>query len=156
MFSWLEAVFYTLVQLVRVNRLNALLLISFLAYLCYQGYKLVRQPLMTFFQLIKGWIDDRDNIKKRIRHKKEELLNLWKHRQDIDWKSSGKDKGKMIWSLVKRLATVIPAFVFLLFGNLIFRLVYMLPFVKQDRKRFDKEMKPLLYLKTIVVLFLWG
>ena len=148
MFSWLEAVFYTLVQLVRVNRLNALLLISFLAYLCYQGYKLVRQPLMTFFQLIKGWIDDRDNIKKRIRHKKEELLNLWKHRQDIDWKSSGKDKGKMIWSLVKRLATVIPAFVFLLFGNLIFRLVYMLPFVKQDRKRFDKEMKPLLYFKN--------
>ncbi|HGC9811006.1 TPA: VirD4-like conjugal transfer protein, CD1115 family [Streptococcus agalactiae] len=148
MFSWLEAVFYTLVQLARVNRLNALLLISFLAYLCYQGYKLVRQPLMTFFQLIKGWIDDRDNIKKRIRHKKEELLNLCKHRQDIDWKSSGKDKGKMIWSLVKRLATVIPAFVFLLFGNLIFRLVYMLPFVKQDRKRFDKEMKPLLYFKN--------
>lgn len=148
MFSWLEAVFYTLVQLARVNRLNALLLISFLAYLCYQGYKLVRQPLMTFLQLIKGWIDDRDNIKKRIRHKKEELLNLWKHRQDIDWKSSGKDKGKMIWSLVKRLATVIPAFVFLLFGNLIFRLVYMLPFVKQDRKRFDKEMKPLLYFKN--------
>lgn len=70
MFSWLEAVFYTLVQLARVNRLNALLLISFLAYLCYQGYKLVRQPLMTFLQLIKGWIDDRDNIKKRIRHKK--------------------------------------------------------------------------------------
>ena len=148
MFSWLEAVFYTLVQLARVNRLNALLLISFLAYLCYQGYKLMRQPLMTFFQLIKGWIDDRDNIKERIRHKKEELLNLWKHRQDIDWKSSGKDKGKMIWSLVKRLATVIPAFVFLLFGNLIFRLVYMLPFVKQDRKRFDKEMKPLLYFKN--------
>lgn len=148
MFSWLEAVFYTLVQLARVNRLNALLLISFLAYLCYQGYKLVRQPLMTFFQLIKGWIDDRDNIKKRIRHKKEELMNLWKHLQDIDWKSSGKDKGKMIWSLVKRLATVIPAFVFLLFGNLIFRLVYTLPFVKQDRKRFDKEMKPLLYFKN--------
>lgn len=148
MFSWLEAVFYTLVQLARVNRLNALLLISFLAYLCYQGYKLVRQPLMTFFQLIKGWIDDRDNIKKRICHKKEELLNLWKHRQEIDWKSSGKDKGKMIWSLVKRLATVIPSFLFLLFGNLIFRLVYMLPFVKQDRKRFDKEMKPLLYFKN--------
>lgn len=148
MFSWLEAIYYTLVQLAKVNRLNALLLISFLAYLCYQGYKLMRQPLMTFFQLIKGWIDDRDNIKERIRHKKEELLNLWKHRQDIDWKSSGKDKGKMIWSLVKRLATVIPAFVFLLFGNLIFRLVYMLPFVKQDRKRFDKEMKPLLYFKN--------
>lgn len=148
MFSWLEAVFYTLVQLAKVNRLNALLLIGFLAYLCYQGYKLVHQPLMTFFQLIKGWIKDRDNIKKRIHHKKEELLNLWRHRQDIDWKSSGKGKGEMVWSLVKRLATVVPSFVFLLFGNLIFRLVYMLPFIKQDRKRFDKEMKPLLYFKN--------
>lgn len=134
MFNWLEALYYTLIHLAKVNQFNALLVISFLVYLCYQGYKLVRQPLMTFFQLIKEWIDDKDSIKMRIHHKKEELLNLWKHRQEIDWKSSGKDKGKMIWSLTKRLATLIPSFVFLLFGNLIFRLVYMLPFVKQDRK----------------------
>lgn len=148
MFSWLEAIFYTLIQLAKVNRLNALLLVGLLAYLCYQGYKLLRQPLMSFFHLIKGWIDDRDNIKKRIRHKKEGLLNLWKHRQEIDWKSAGKDKGRMFWFLIKRFATMVPSFVFLLFGNLIFRLVYMLPFVKQDRKRFDKEMKPLLYFKN--------
>lgn len=148
MFSWLEAVFYTLIQLAKVNRLNALLLIGFLAYLCYQGYKLLRKPLMRFFQLIKGWIDDRKNIKKRLRYKTEELLNLWKHRQDINWKSTGKDRVKTIWFLTKRLATLVPSFVFLLFGNLIFRLVYMLPFVKQDRKRFDKEMKPLLYFKN--------
>ncbi|EPX07796.1 hypothetical protein SAG0148_09625, partial [Streptococcus agalactiae MRI Z1-049] len=94
------------------------------------------------------WIDNRENIKKRIRHKTEEILNLWKHRQGINWKSTGKDRVKTIGFLTKRLATVIPAFVFLLFGNLIFRLVYMLPFVKQDRKRFDKEMKPLLYFKN--------
>lgn len=148
MFSWLEAVFYTLIQLAKVNRLNALLLIGFLAYLCYQGYKLLRKPLMRFFQLIKGWIDDRKNIKKRLRYKTEELLNLWKHRQDINWKSTGKDRVKTIWFLTKRLATLVPSFVFLLFGNLIFRLVYMLPFVKQDRKRFEKEMKPLLYFKN--------
>lgn len=148
MFSWLEAVFYTLIQLAKVNRLNALLLIGFLAYLCYQGYKLLRKPLMRFFQLIKGWLDDRKNIKKRLRYKTEELLNLWKHRQDINWKSTGKDRVKTIWFLTKRLATLVPSFVFLLFGNLIFRLVYMLPFVKQDRKRFDKEMKPLLYFKN--------
>lgn len=148
MFSWLEAVFYTLIQLAKVNRLNALLLIGFLAYLCYQGYKLLRKPLIRFFQLIKGWLDDRKNIKKRLRYKTEELLNLWKHRQDINWKSTGKDRVKTIWFLTKRLATLVPSFVFLLFGNLIFRLVYMLPFVKQDRKRFDKEMKPLLYFKN--------
>jgi hypothetical protein len=40
--------------------------------------------MMTFFQLIKGWFDNRETIKKRIHHKKEGLLNLWKHHQDID------------------------------------------------------------------------
>lgn len=148
MFSWLETIFYTLVQLASVNRFNALLLICFFSYLCYQLYKLLKRPLINFFKLVKGWINDRNNIKKRICHKTKYLLNLWKHRKDIDWKSSGKNQGKMIWAMIKRIAVLVPSFVLLVLGNLIFRIVYMLPFVKQDRKRFDKEMKPLLYLKN--------
>ena len=148
MFSWLEAIYYTLVQLAKVNRLNALLLISFLAYLCYQGIKIIRKPLLNVFQLIKGVINDRDMIKSHLRNKRKELARLWENRHKIDWKSTGKDKGKQSWYLIKRLATIIPSFLFLLLGNILFRLIYKIPFVKQDRKRFDKEMKPLLYFKN--------
>lgn len=148
MFSWLEALYYTLIQLAKVNRLNALFLVSVVGYLCYQGIKLVRKPIRNFFQLVKGFIGDRENIKKCIKNKKEALVHSWKHRQYLDWKSTGKDKGKQFWNLMKRLVTVIPSFLFLLLGNVLFRLIYQLPFVKQDRKRFDKEMKPLLYFKN--------
>ncbi|HEO8394869.1 TPA: type IV secretory system conjugative DNA transfer family protein [Streptococcus agalactiae] len=148
MFSWLEALYYTLIQLAKVNPLNALLLVSVLGYLCYQGLKPIKKPLLKLFQMVKAFIVNKENIKKCIKNKKETLVHSWKHRQDIDWKSIGKDKMKQFWHLMKRLAIVIPSFLGLLFSNLLFRLIYKLPFVKQDRKRFDKEMKPLLYFKN--------
>ena len=148
MFSWLEAIFYTLIQLAKVNRLNALLLGSFLAYLCYQGIKSIRKPLLNFFQLVRGWLDDRELIKEHLINKRRKLTHLWNHRDKIDWKSAVKEKGKQSWKFMKRLATIIPSFLLLILGNLLFRLIYKLPFVKQDRKRFDKEMKPLLYFKN--------
>ena len=36
MYSWIEAIYYTLIQLAKVNRFNALLLVSFVGYLGYQ------------------------------------------------------------------------------------------------------------------------
>ncbi|HEP2968771.1 TPA: type IV secretory system conjugative DNA transfer family protein [Streptococcus pyogenes] len=148
MFSWLEALYYTLIQLAKVNRFNALLLISFVGYLCYQGIKIIRKPLLNVFQLIKGIINDRDIIKSCLRNKRKELARLWENRHKIDWQLTGKDRGKAIWLFVKRLATLVPSFLFLLLGNILFRFIYKIPFVKQDRKRFDKEMKPLLYFKN--------
>lgn len=148
MFSWLEVIYYTLIQLAKVNPFNALLLISFVVYLCYQGIKIIRQPLFSFFQMIKGFIKDRKVIKERLRNRREEPFRPWKHRHEIDWKSTSRAKGNQVWNLLKRFAAIVPSFMLLLFGNLIFRLIYALPFVKQDRKRFDKEMKPLLYFKN--------
>ncbi|MGT2736886.1 VirD4-like conjugal transfer protein, CD1115 family [Streptococcus orisratti] len=144
MFSWIEAIYYTLIQLAKVSRFNAFLLVSFVGYLGYQGIKVVREPLRNLFQLIIGLIDDRE----RFINRSTELAHILKNRHEIDWKSAGKVKSKQFWNLTKQLMTVVPSFLFLLIGNLLFRLIYRLPFVKQDRKRFDKEMKPLLYFKN--------
>lgn len=144
MYSWIEVIYYTLIQLAKVNRFNALLLVSFVGYLGYQGIKVVREPLRNLFRLIRGLIDDRE----RFINRSAELAHILKNRHEIDWKSAGKVKSKQFWNLMKRLMTVVPSFLFLLIGNLLFRLIYKLPFVKQDRKRFDKEMKPLLYFKN--------
>lgn len=144
MFSWIEAIYYTLIQLAKVNQFNAFLLVSLVGYLAYQGIKVVREPLRDFIQLIRGLIDDRECIVS----KGNELSHFWKYRHEIDWKSTRKGKSKQFWNLMKRLSAAIPSFLFLLIGNLLFRLIYKLPFVKQDRKRFDKEMKPLLYFKN--------
>lgn len=148
MYSWIEAIYYTLIQLAKVNRFNALLLVSIVGYLGYQGIKVVREPLRNLFQLIRGLIDDRELFRERFMNRSAELAHILKNRHEIDWKSAGKVKSKQFWNLMKRLMTVVPSFLFLLIGNLLFRLIYKLPFVKQDRKRFDKEMKPLLYFKN--------
>ncbi|WP_277290656.1 VirD4-like conjugal transfer protein, CD1115 family [Streptococcus orisratti] len=144
MYSWIEAIYYTLIQLAKVSRFNAFLLVSFVGYLGYQGIKVVRESLRNLFQLIIGLIDDRECFINRST----ELAHILKNRHEIDWKSAGKVKSKQFWNLTKQLMTVVPSFLFLLIGNLLFRLIYRLPFVKQDRKRFDKEMKPLLYFKN--------
>lgn len=148
MYSWIEAIYYTLIQLAKVNRFNALLLVSFVGYLGYQGIKVVRGPLRNLFRLIRSLIDDRELFRERFINRSAELAHILKNRHEIDWKSAGKVKSKQFWNLMKRLMTVVPSFLFLLIGNLLFRLIYKLPFVKQDRKRFEKEMKPLLYFKN--------
>lgn len=148
MFSWLEAIYYTLIQLAKVSIFNTFLLMSFVLYLCYQGFKFFKQPLLTLFQKIKQLITNRDSVWENIKAKKDTFLYSWKHRKDIDWRSKSKAVGEKTWHFIKRLVVVIPSLLLLVFGNLLFRLIYQLPFVKQDRKRFDKEMKPLLYFKN--------
>ncbi|WP_277293893.1 VirD4-like conjugal transfer protein, CD1115 family [Streptococcus hyointestinalis] len=148
MFSWLEAIYYTLIQLAKVSFFNAFLLMSFVLYLCYQGFKFFKQPLSKLLQRIKQLITNRDNVWENVKEKKDAFLYSWKHRKDIDWKSKSRSVGEKTWSFIKRLVIAIPSLLLLIFGNFLFRLIYQLPFVKQDRKRFDKEMKPLLYFKN--------
>lgn len=148
MFNWIETVYYTLIQLAKVSLVNALLLGAFLAYLLYQGAKVVKKPAYRIFQLMKDAIDDRNSIKERFRNKRKKFSRLWQHRQEVDWKFISQVMCSKVWIVMKRLATLLPSFLFLFLGNLIFRIIYKLPFVKQDRKRFDKEMKPLLYFKN--------
>lgn len=156
MFSWIEAIYYTFIQLAKVNQFNAFLLVSFLGYLCYQGIKVAREPIRDFYSLIRGSLGNRELIKECLRTRRRELNHLWMHRHEIDWKSLVREKWELTWKFIKRLATIIPSFLFLLIGNLLFRLIYKLPFVKQDRKRFDKEMKPLLYFKNYRSFVLMG
>ena len=106
MYSWIEAIYYTLIQLAKVNRFNALLLVSFVGYLGYQGIKVVREPLRNLFRLIRGLIDDRE----RFINRSAELAHILKNRHEIDWKSAGKVKSKQFWNLMKRLMTVVPSF----------------------------------------------
>ncbi len=96
MFSWLEIIYYTLIQLAKVNAFNAILVVSFIGYLCYQGIKFLKKPMRDLFQLIKSFFDNRDIIKKEIRNKRKALTYSWKHRHEIDWKSAGRDKGKQL------------------------------------------------------------
>ncbi|HEM6022239.1 TPA: type IV secretory system conjugative DNA transfer family protein [Streptococcus suis] len=156
MFSWLEVIYYTLVQLAKINPFNAILIVSFVSYLCYQGVRTIRKPLHDFLQVMKGFIDDKDIIKQYFMDKKEALLHPWRHRREVDWGSAGKEIGKKAWRYFKRCATIVPSFLFLLLGNILFRLIYKLPFVQPDRKRFDKEMKPLLYFKNVRSFVLMG
>lgn len=54
---------------------------------------------------------------------------------------------------------ILPAFldrILLMLINAFFRLVYMLPFVNRQRKRFDKEMKPFFQVKSIPFTFFVG
>lgn len=48
----------------------------------------------------------------------------------------------------KMLSVKVIAFLFLITVNIVFRLVYKLPFVNRQRKRFDKEVKPLFQIKS--------
>ncbi|MHB9782696.1 VirD4-like conjugal transfer protein, CD1115 family [Streptococcus sp. 10F2] len=40
------------------------------------------------------------------------------------------------------------AYFFLIFGNVLLRCIYWIPFVKRERKRFEKEVKPILHFRT--------
>ncbi|HEM3628857.1 TPA: hypothetical protein U1C31_001119 [Streptococcus suis] len=143
MFSWLEAIYYTLIQLAKGNPITASLLTGFMLYLCFKGIKAIQKPVQALFQ----WVN-RDTIKKGCQQEWKKLALLWVDRHHIDWRVVGKATGQKIWRWWIRLGLALLAFLFLVFGNLLFRLIYQLPFVKSDRKRFDKEMKPLLYFKS--------
>lgn len=70
------------------------------------------------------------------------LRSGWKNRHTIEWSKLLKQFS------FKRIILWIPTYLSLLGGNILFRLMYLLPFVNRERKRFNKEMKPILRFKN--------
>ena len=145
--NWLEVIYYTIIQLAKVNYFNLLIILAFLGYLLFQVFKWQRPSIKKGLKYLKIV-----TIKTRLEQKWYQFKAIVTGKEKIDWRGFLNS----ILTFIKHLVEIIPAFTFLLFGNLIFRIVYRLPFVKQERKRFDKEMKPILYFNSYRSLVLMG
>lgn len=88
--------------------------------------------------------------------------NPQRYQETLSWKIGllkqriREEKAKGVKSFFKRLVFVAPAFFMLTIGVLLFHLIYAIPFVNRQRKRFQKEMKPVFYFKSIKSLFVMG
>ncbi|RKW09730.1 MAG: type IV secretory system conjugative DNA transfer family protein, partial [Catonella sp.] len=150
--NWLEVIYYTIIQLAKVNQFNLLIILAFFGYLLFQVFKWQRPSIRRSFKRFKEVYQDRAILKIRIVQKWSRFKAIVTGEEKFDRKTFLNS----ILAFMKRLVEIIPAFTFLLFGNLLFRIVYRLPFVKQERKRFDKEMKPILYFNSYRSLVLMG
>lgn len=150
--NWLEVIYYTIIQLVKVNYFNLLIIVAFLGYLLFQVFKWQRPSIRRVLKQLTKAYQNRATIKIRIVQKWNKVKAIVTGKEKINWRGFLNS----ILTFIKQLVEVIPAFTFLFFGNLLFRIVYLLPFVKQERKRFDKEMKPILYFNSYRSLVLMG
>ena len=150
--NWLEVIYYTIIQLAKVNQFNLLIILAFFGYLLFQVFKWQRPSIRRSFKRFKEVYQDRAILKIRIVQKWSRFKAIVTGEEKFDRKTFLNS----ILAFMKHLVEIIPAFTFLLFGNLLFRIVYRLPFVKQERKRFDKEMKPILYFNSYRSLVLMG
>lgn len=135
MFELFEVVFYTLIQAIRASWINTFLFLGGAGYYLFKLF----QPyfLRNYQRLLAGKSSLRQAIKRG-----------WKGRKAIDWEQVWKQSARGLFKWVKLLIPKIIALVSLILWNILFRIVYMIPFVKRERKRFDKEMKPILYFKS--------
>lgn len=153
MLEWLRVIYDTLLQLAKVSLVNVIVMSGFLAYLLFQAFApLVKKGYPKAKQLFK----ERKVIKRRLTAKLDQLKEIWQHRQTMDWKQWGFRQGKSLTRFFKRAVVNLPTAVGLIVWNILFRLIYQLPFVKQERKRFDKEMKPILHFKNFRSFILMG
>lgn len=80
----------------------------------------------------------------------------WKYQRErslIEWFSLLRQ------AVIDYVIWVVPSVFLLSVGNILFQLIYRLPFVNRQRKRFEKELKPILYFRsywTIVWMGLAG
>lgn len=153
MLEWLKVIYYTLLQLAKVSLVNVIVMSGFLAYLLFQVLApLVKKGYPKAKQLFK----ERKAIKHRLSAKLEQFKETWQHRQTMDWKQWRFRQGKSLARFFKRAVIYLPTAAGLIVWNVLFRLIYQLPFVKQERKRFDKEMKPILHFKNFRSFILMG
>ncbi|WP_288623464.1 VirD4-like conjugal transfer protein, CD1115 family [uncultured Streptococcus sp.] len=153
MLEWLKVIYYTLLQLAKVSLVNVIVMSGFLAYLLFQ----VLAPLVKKgYPKVKQLFKERKAIKHRLTVKLDQLKETWQHRQMIDWKQWGCRQGKSLARFFKRAVVYLPIAAGLIVWNVLFRLLYHLPFVKQERKRFDKELKPILHFKTFRSFIVMG
>lgn len=153
MLEWLKVIYYTLLQLAKVSLVNVMVLSGLLAYLLFQVLApFVKKGYPKAKQLFK----ERKAIKHRLTVKLEQFKEAWQNRQTMDWKQWGFRQGKSLARFFKRAVVYLPTATGLIVWNVLFRLIYQLPFVKQERKRFDKEMKPILHFKNFRSFILMG
>lgn len=153
MLEWLRVIYDTLLQLAKVSFVNVIVISSFLAYLLFQVLApLVKKGYPKAKQLFK----ERKAIKHQLSVKLNQLKEIWQERQTMDWKQWVSRQGKSLARFLKRSVVYLPTAAGLIVWNVLFRLIYQLPFVKQDRKRFDKEMKPILHFKNFRSFILMG
>ena len=135
MFELFEVVFYTLIQVIRASWLNTFLFLGVAGYYLFRLF----QPyfLRQYHRLLKSksWL-------------KQIFKRGWKNRKEIDWKQVWRQSVRGLLNGMKSFLPKIFALASLILWNIFFRMFYTLPFVKRERKRFDKEMKPILYFKS--------
>lgn len=153
MLEWLQVIYYTLLQLAKVSRFNTIVMTCCLAYLLVQVLvPLIKKGYLKARQLIK----EREAIKYRLVTKVEQTKKSLENRQGIDWQQWFSRQEQSLIHFLKRAVVYLPTAVGLIVWNVLFRLIYHLPFVKQERKRFDKEMKPILHFKNFRSFILMG
>ena len=153
MLEWLKVIYYTLLQLTKVSLVNFVVMIGFLAYLLFQVVApLVKKGYPKAKQLFK----ERKAIKHRLTVKLDQHKETLQQRQVIGWKQWAFRQGKSLTRFFKRAVVYLPTAAGLIVWNILFRLIYQLPFVKQERKRFDKEMKPILHFKNFRSFIVMG
>lgn len=153
MLEWLRVIYYTLLQLAKVSRFNTIVMTCCLAYLLVQVLvPLIKKGYLKARQLIK----EREAIKYRLVTKVEQIKKSLENRQGIDWQQWFSRQEQSLIHFLKRAVVYLPTAVGLIVWNVLFRLIYHLPFVKQERKRFDKEMKPILHFKNFRSFILMG
>ncbi|TFH45047.1 hypothetical protein E3305_02245 [Streptococcus equinus] len=142
---------FPLLQLAKASLVNVIVMSGFLAYLLFQVLApLVKKDYPKAKQLFK----ERKAIKHRLSAKLEQFKEAWQQRQTIDWKQWRFRQGKSLTRFFKRAVVYLPIVAGLIVWNILFRLIYQLPFVKQERRRSDKEMKPILHFKNFRSFFL--
>ena len=153
MLKWLQVIYDTLLQLAKVNLVNVIVMSGFLAYLLFQVLApLVKKGYPKAKQLFK----ERKAIKHRLTVKLDQHKETLQQRQVIGWKQWAFRQGKSLTRFFKRAVVYLPTAAGLIVWNILFRLIYQLPFVKQERKRFDKEMKPILHFKNFRSFIVMG
>ena len=153
MLEWLQMIYYTLLQLAKVSPFNTVIMSGFLAYLLYQ----VLDPLVeTAYPKTKELLKERKAIKQQLTVKLEQFKETLQHSQAIDWKHWLLRYGQSLGTFCQKALIYLPTAIGLIVWNVLFRLIYHLPFVKRERKRFDKEMKPILHFKTFRSFIVMG
>lgn len=118
-----EISLYILMQLAKKNTVLFIILLGLVSYLGYKGLKIAWPFVQKFSKFLVAAVRDPRKILIQLKSlKKVETL-----------------RKVLLW---------LPTYIGLWLGNLLFRLVYTLPFIGMKRKRFNKEVKPILAFKT--------
>lgn len=144
MLDWIERIYYTCLHLAKIHKVNAALSLGFLSYIFYQFLRLSEPMIEAGLEKGKDLFKRRVDILEQFSQTLRQPGLIWKRRRSLDW--------SMVWKScvggLKKALLWLPTYLALWFGNIAFRLIYLLPFVKRDRKRFNKEMKPILHFKS--------